>query len=355
MVEKRDTICVAMRKVLGVLFLLLSAVLGVAVLFTWSIRTSLLTSEPWKASLREARAYDRLLVEALPEIVADKVVTDNVLEKAPLTPSDLIAVAQSTLTATFLQEQVEHALDAAFALAQGRTTLASSEFVIPLQDIKRRLPIAVQDRLVARLQALPICTTAQVKDFDKFKTLTDALPPCRPKGLDVQAIVRDSLKVEEITANIPATYDVIAELQKQRTADGKTQTPAQQVAAVQEQVQFAFRIHWYVTLAWIALLLGLGALFIPHWRRVVQWFAVGLFIPCALLVVGTLVGRGVLPDHFTASDRPTQVLANIAQPVAASLVHAASFRLLVVGGSGAALAAVLFTLAYAFPRQRLKG
>lgn len=343
-----------MRKVLGVLFIFISTVVGVGVLLGWGIRTSLFSSEPWKAGLREARVYDRLLVEALPEIVSEKFVTESVLANAPLTSNDLVAVAQATITPAFLQQQVERGLDVAFALVLGRATLASTDFVIPLQDIKRRLPVAVQERLVARVQALPVCTSDQLKDFEKFKTLTGALPPCRPKGLDVQAIVRDSLKIDEIAANIPATYNVVAELQKQRTTDSQAKTPAQQVAAVQSQAQFIFQIHGYLTLAWIVLLLGLGALFIPHWRRVVQWFAVGLFIPSTLLIVGTLIGRGKLPDHFTASDRSAQVLVNIVQPVAASLVHTASLRLLIVGGTGVALAVILFTLAYSFARRRLK-
>lgn len=345
---------IRMRKVLGVFFILLSTILGVGVLLGWSIRTTLLSSEPWKASLREARVYDRLLVEALPEIVADKLVTDNVLEKAPLTPNDLVAIAQGTISTSFLQQQIEHGLDVAFDLLHSQTTLASTDFVIPLQDIKRRLPIAVQERLVARVQALPVCTSAQLKDFEKFKSLTDALPPCRPKGLDVQAIVRDSLKVDQITENIPATFDISAELQKQRTTDGKAKTLEQQVAAVQEKVQFIFQTHGYLTLTWVVLLLGLGALFIPHWRRVVQWFAVGLFIPSLFVTIGTLVARGMLPDHITVADRQAQVLVTILQPVLASLVQTTSLRTLLISGACAAGAVVTFILAYSFPRQRLK-
>ncbi|MEK7640032.1 MAG: hypothetical protein AAB424_02755 [Patescibacteria group bacterium] len=343
-----------MRKVLGVLLILISTIVGVVVLLGWGIRTSLLSSAPWKAGLRETRVYDRLLVEALPEIVAEKMVTDNVLEKAPLTPNDLVAIAQGTLSASFLQQQLERGLDVAFDLLHSRTSLSTTNFIIPLQDVKRQLPIAAQERLVARVQALPICVADQLKDFEKFKSLTDALPPCRPKGLDVAAIVRDSLKIDEITANIPATYDVVVELQKQRTADSNVKTPAQQIVAVQEQAKFIFQIHWYLTLAWIVLLLGLGALFIPHWRRVVQWFAVGLFIPSMLLIVGTLIGKGMLPNHFTVSDRSAQVLANIAQPVAASLVHTVSLHMFMYSGAAAALAVILFTLAYSFAHRRLK-
>ena len=220
-----------MRKVLGVLLILISTIVGVVVLLGWGIRTSLLSSAPWKAGLRETRVYDRLLVEALPEIVAEKMVTDNVLEKAPLTPNDLVAIAQGTLSASFLQQQLERGLDVAFDLLHSRTSLSTTNFIIPLQDVKRQLPIAAQERLVARVQALPICVADQLKDFEKFKSLTDALPPCRPKGLDVAAIVRDSLKIDEITANIPATYDVVVELQKQRTADSNVKTPAQQIVA----------------------------------------------------------------------------------------------------------------------------
>lgn len=404
-----------MRKVLGAFFILISTLIGTVVLLAWGIRTSLLVSEPWKASLREARVYDRLLVEALPEIVTDKSVADSVLQNAPLAPADLVSIAQETLTATFLQQQVEQGLDVVFNLLHGQA-LSSAKFVIPLQDIKRRLPIAVQERLVARVQALPICTDKQLQDFEKLKTLTSSLPPCRPKALDVQAIVRDSLKIDEITANIPATYDVIAELQKQRSnisndkeveqqtkdsgaatveqqqandlkvevktnsnkvdegaakkaaqqkVDGsaqkagdvqqKNQEPskpvAEQIASVQEKIQLAFRVHLYLTLAWVVLLLGLSALFIPHWRRVAQWFAVALFIPSTLLIAGTLFGKGKLPDHFTASDHTTQVLANIGQPVAAALVHVVTLRLLVLGGVGVAIAIIIFTLAYSFRRR----
>jgi len=345
-----------MRKFLGVLFLLISAVIGTVVLLVWGIRTSLLTSETWKASLREARVYDRVLVEALPEIASDESVTGNVLENAPLTTHDLVEIAQSTISADFLQQQVEYGFDAAFALVHGRATLASTSFVIPLQDIKRKLPIAVQEKLAARLQALPICTAEQLRDFEKFKSLNSALPPCRPKGLDVQSIVRDSLKIDEITANIPATFDVVAELQKQRSSDEQpsaetSKTLAEQVADVQAKVQLGFRLHLYLTLVWIALFLGAAALFIPHWRRVTQWFAVGLFIPCVLVVGGTLYARGLLPDHFTAADRTAQIMVNIGQPVAASLIHAASLRLLIIGGTGVALAIILFTLSYTFDRR----
>lgn len=343
-----------MRKILGVLFVLLSTVLGIAVLLGWSIRTSVLSSEPWKAALREARVYDRLLVEALPEIANESFTTAGVLENAPVTPADIVAVAQGTISAPFLQEQVERALDVAFDVLQSRTTLAAADLVIPLQDIKRKLPLAVRERLVARVQALPICTTAQLKDFEKFKSLTDALPPCRPKGLDVQAIVRDSLKVEQITENIPATFDVAAELQKQRAADGSATGVAEQVALVQEKAQFIFQTHGYLTLAWIVLLLGLGALFIPRWRRSVQWFAIGLFIPSALVCIGTLIARGMLPENFIVADRQAQLLINIGQPVLAALVHTTSVRTLLISGACVAVAAAAFVLSFSFSRQRLK-
>lgn len=343
-----------MRKILGVFFVLLSTVVGVGVLLGWSIRTTLLSSEPWKASLREARVYDRLLVEALPEIASESFTTEGVLENAPVTPADIVAVAQRTITASFVQAQVERGFDVVFDLVHNRSTLATTSFVIPLQDVKRMLPSAVQERLVARVQALPMCTAAQVKDFEKFKTLTDALPPCRPKGLDVQAIVRDSLKVDEIAENIPATYDVGAELLKARQVGGNVQSIEQRIAMVQEKAAFILQIHGYLTLAWVVLLLGLGALFIPHWRRVVQWFAIGLFVPSAIVTVGTLVARGMLPDRITVADRQAQVLVNILQPVLASLVHTTSLRVLLMGGACVAGAIVAFVLAFAFPRQRLK-
>ncbi len=344
-----------MRKFLGVLFIVVTTVLGLVLGVVWSVRTSLIgSSAPITTALRNGRVYDRALNELLPQFVNDPSRTGSILANVPVSAADLTTIVQQTITANYLQQQVERSLGVAFDVVYGRTNVQTMDFVIPLQDVKRRLPIAIQDRLAAELRALPVCATDQLADYQKRKDLNSALPPCLPKGTDVQQLIAQSGKITDITKNIPETLDVGNAL---RTAqpDSSGHTPEQSVEKIQSAVRLGMRGLWGVTVLWLLIVLGTAALFIPHWRRVLQWLGASLACASTLFLAGTIVGWQAVPKTLTAHDQFGQVIVTIFQPVGRELVGDVYHRMLLIASLGIILAIASFVAAYFLPNaKRLK-
>jgi hypothetical protein len=358
-----------MRKTIGVLFIIISLVLGIVVYFAWGVQTTLLKSEPWKASLREAKVYDRVLSDLTTRAINDPKQFGEVTGNSPLTAADISGIAQSVIPPAFLQEQVERTLDLVFDIVSSKVAFQQAQLVIPLQDIKHRLPVAVQDVLVKKIRALPICKAKQISEFEKYKSLEVSLPPCRPSNLDPQTIVGEAGKFDEVTKQIPDTIDLVAELKKQNAkpkescpnSDPKKQEKAEpckistpvdfneQIDKVQEIYSISQKVIYAASLIWVLFLIGTFLIFLPYPRRGFHWFAIALFCPSAVILASAIVGLHQLQAvQLSSPDPAQQFLQQLLFPVVKNLGSSLANKIETFAVIGIITAIVSFIVAFAF-------
>jgi len=356
-----------MRKFLGVLFILLATLVSIPVMLAWTVRTTLLTSGPWKSALAEARVYDRALQELPVIILSDPEKLGKAVAQTPLPAADIAGAIQAILPATFVQTQVEKALDLGFALLHGTVRWADASLIVPLQDIKRRAPVEIENLLVKRVQALPTCTASQLKAFQQRQDLAGGLPPCKPKGVDARALVSASVPVKDLASAIPDTFDVVAEVKKsaaknQNCPTGDVQAsaytgnapgcaPQKDIATVLDEVHAkrdqAFAIHLAATLLVVLFLLGTFLLFLPRLRLSFRWFGAGLFIVGLLNLALAIAGRTQLSRSLPApADQLGQALMSIFLPVGRNLGSQLVDRLTLYAGAAIGLGIIAFAVSY---------
>lgn len=325
-----------MRKFLGVVLIIMGVFTSIPALVLWSVRGTLLTSQPWKDALVEARVYERALDELPVVILSNQKNLGEAVAATPLSAADMAGAVQAIVPASLLQDTVEQSLDLLFALVRNETQWANATLVVPLQDIKRRAPIEIQELLVEKIKALPTCTDAQSKAFEQRKALDGVLPPCKPKGLDVRALVTASVPVREITKEIPDALDLVAEIKKSATKQQPCPSGQFQAAAftnsascespaniaeiidtAQDEVATGFQLHLLLTIVSAAFFLGAFLIFLPRLRTSFRWFGVGIFITGLLNVSLAVVGQILIQrDMPQPTDQLGQAVLSIFAPVA---------------------------------------
>ncbi len=358
-----------MRRFWGVTIIAVLTVVGTLALLGWSIRTTALRTAPWKAALRDGRVYDRLITETFSSLVRDPGAFGQVFQNTPLSADDLTGLAQEVLTADYLQTQTENGLDVLFTLPYKRTGLAEATWVIPLHDIKRRLPNAVAEVIEKKLAKLPVCTDKQLDAFEQEKKLTDGFPSCLPKGVTAKSIVTQAGIAEHIASSIPENVDVAAELRNRtykkvqcvQTAPGDaTQGCApeevsfnvqSQVQGIQDAFRYLQTVHWTLTILALALLAGIFTIFLPHLRRSTWWLGLAIAIPSLVVLGIASLGSALLVSVRPGGNDPAEkFIQSLVVPVAQSIGAAAAERALVFGGIGLAVGVACCIVAFAFPK-----
>jgi hypothetical protein len=361
-----------MRKTIGVFFIIISFFLGLVVFVAWGVRTTVLQNEPWKASLREAKVYDRILSDLATRAINDPKQFNGVSGNSPLTAEDISSIAQTVIPPTFLQAQVERTVDLIFAVVSNKTSFEQAQLIIPLQDIKRRLPVAVQEVLVKKIQNLPICTAKQLSEFEKLKSLEGSLPPCRPSNLDPQKIVGEAMKFDEVTKQIPDTIDLVAEIrkqdskaddsclssdpkQKENTEPCKNSTPLnleKSINKIQEIYTISQNVLYVIGLLWALFLIGTFLIFLPHPRRGFHWLAIAIFCPSVAVVIGAILGlRRLQALQLSSADPAQQFFQQLFFPVVKNLGALLANRLETFAVIGIITAIVSFTVAFCFVKS----
>ncbi len=364
-----------MRKFFGVLCIILGLLTSMPVLVVSSLRSTLLHSAPWKSALVEARVYERALDELPVIIFSDPKSLGEAVTSTPLSAADMAAVVKAVIPKSLLQQTVEQSVDVTFALIHGETQWEHASLIVPLQDIKNRAPGEIQNILVKKIQALPMCTEAQLKTYEQRKGLDGVLPPCKPKGADVGAIVRASVPLQEIQKAIPESVDVIAEIRKeagkQQPCGGSTTVqasayaenqPCQQpqdiagtITKVQDITTRAFQYHLLLILVSIAFFVGSFLIFLPNLRQSFRWLGVGIGLAGLSNLSLALEARTLLSQNVTEpTDQLGQALQSIFLPVGRNLGSQLLQRYLLEALCILLLGIIFFAISYAWKPKPAK-
>lgn len=333
-----------MRTALSTIVALLAVLLGIPVLLAWGVRTTVLTSAPWQDALRQARVYDRLYEELLPELIGTTQQEHESFSRIPLSTDDFVDIVRAAVPQAFVQEHAERMLAIAFDVLTQRTSADALTYTIPLHDVQRRVPIAVQEKLVEKLDALPACTDALLREYEARKSLEDVLPPCIPEGTNVRALVTTALPAEQIAADIPASLDIAHELRALQSDGGRSGMDV--LRRVQEGARQVLLVHVVLTVLLVVLVMGAGALQLPRARRAWQWVGVTAF----LVGAGALsVARWseTLPAQVRSAGEGSETFVDILQPALEAVVVHVATRAQLLGLIVASTGVALFVLAYA--------
>jgi len=331
---------------------LLSTVLGIVVMLVWSVRVSLLSSQPWKNAFQQSKIYENILPDIITEAYNNPDTKKSITSDFPITSAELTDLLNATVPSNFLQTQVEKTLDLIFSLVTGKASLDTAKLEIPLQDIKNRLPVAAKELLIKKIKALPICTSQQINQFAKNNQLT-SLPSCRPKELDARAVVDESFSLAEVTDKIPDSVDLVAEIKKSSNNSSGQESPVQTVEKVQGMVELVFGLHLLVAIIWVILLLGLFAIFLPILRRSFHWFSIGLFIPTFILLIVSLVAKGqVVRIALPGSDSNSAILTKYFEPIFQNLGGQLITQLQIFALVGVIVSIVAFVIQFAWAPKK---
>lgn len=285
------------RRGLAVVLAIPLPALLLAVLVFWHVEGTFLSSEFWKGQLRQADMY-RFLTEELPGTLLEE--ADTFQEDAPLTGEDVAVLIRDVVPPSWLQEQVEGALDQLFPFLTGDT--GGFTIVIDLRDRKTALAESAGRFLEAKYLALPTCGPQEVP-------LGGGLPRCRPTGVPgLEALVASGLRVslrEEINRTLRDSFTLTdADLRRELPNVEDTRLALKQA----QRASLYLGIGLALWLLVVGLLGGRGL-----WGRV-QWCGVVATL-CALFALGaTLASRRLLDvaaDSMTLETIPAVMEAKV--------------------------------------------
>lgn len=139
----------------------------------------------------------------------DRTLKDAAGSGSTLNQPEVQDVIKKTFTPALAKSITEEVIDGTSDWLSGQTDKPS--FIIDLTPVKQTLAEESGNALVNRLNNLPVCTTAQLReitpDTDPFTI------PCRPAGIDIngerQKIVQEILNNKELFADPIITADTI--------------------------------------------------------------------------------------------------------------------------------------------------
>jgi len=159
---------IILRRAAAVILIAPFVVLLLLQIIGQTMNGSLLSPAFLKEQLVSNDAYAFAMREAVPQELR---ANSSALQDLPLTAEEIVGLVQATISESFLQEQVEVAIDAALPYIAGRTD--AFDLTVPLKERKQVFELALATLLIRKYDALPPC--ARLADFQ----IAQQFPRCR--------------------------------------------------------------------------------------------------------------------------------------------------------------------------------
>lgn len=268
------------RKFFSVIFSLLFVVVFLFFLIILSLKLSVFNPEFIKNSFIKADLYNSILDEGVGALL--KTVEANAqFGLGPLKAEDISLILKSSISANWLEQQSESAIDNYFNFVYGKTD--KLEIILPLVEVKKSLSQNIEQGLKDKLKNLPKCTNEQLNKLQSeegFKSIN-----CRPAGMDANAISQELSK--EITgeggliSQLPDNYNLTEKINK---------NPAK-TEAMQRFYKIFTLIFKALLLASSIILAILALINIKYFPGLLKWLATPLMIPSLIIFILALAGK----------------------------------------------------------------
>ncbi|HTE57405.1 MAG TPA: hypothetical protein VK694_01585 [Verrucomicrobiae bacterium] len=262
-------------------------------------------------------------------------------EDIPIGDAAVQQAIKKSITPEFAQSTAEQIVDGTYTWLDGRADKPT--FHIDLAPVKQNLANNVGDAALQRLQGLPVCTTAQLRQVDP-NNIDPFNLPCRPPGIDPQAekqkLVGEALNSDDFLKDSTVSADNLKQ-------EGETTSPFEKLSIIPKAFQFSRIAPW--VLGVLGLLAGAGVVFWDRDRRhglkvlARTFLIVSILLLISALITKFIIGRTSADSLGTTAATQTstlyiiRTLANTFNNVL--FVFATVYGVLGVGG----LAALHFT------------
>ncbi len=333
-----------MRTFLAIMLLVVLIPTVFVVALVTSIQTNLLQASFFKGILAHERVYDLAFQEADRRILAFSL-ADNPI----VTGADVQTLVPKIIAKPWLQMTVEGVLDQFFAWLRDPSD-QPLRLLVDLRDPKERIVREAEPLFVAKLAAIPVCTTRESKEGALCRPAALTLDAYRQQllhaGFDIPGLVKqlsdtvDVAQPEKIqlfaTAGLPGQQPASSSPEEQ-TPPGPSSAKGQNnfsIERMKQGYQMLPRIIGYAWLAVAVLVLLYFLLILRGLRRTVRWVGV-LFVCVGVLPLATaLASRPVLNRLIEPNLRLTGDAAQFAPTVFDAIEYARGtlFGPLLVGG-----------------------
>lgn len=241
------------------------------------------TPDTIKETLAESKIYDSVAEGLVDQATksTQKPPEARQPDEVPLDEAVVREVATKVITPEKLQGYAEQIVDGTYNWLEGEVD--QPDYNLDLSTLKLDLGNTVGDVAVQRVQSLPVCTTAQLRQMDPGSIDPFTLP-CQPPGINLQA-ERQKL-VDEITKDDEVLEGNVTADDTKSEETG--QTPFEKLGFVPTLFQWSQKGPWIFGV--LGLLAAAGIIFLNDDRRKgIKQVSKTLLITGVVLLVGIAV------------------------------------------------------------------
>ncbi len=285
------------------------------------------TAQRIKVALVKSNVYNTFVDSALDKAKESQNNQSSTEVNISLADPIVREAAKKAVTPQLLQTSSESAIDGIYGWLHQKTT--QPKFVIDLTEAKQTFATTVSNSLATRIEALPICTIAQLRSLD-VNNLDLFTLPCRPPGVDIaaqrQKVVDDIVNNKDFLKDTVITADNLPK-------DEQGRTTAQQLSDVPKVFRLTMVTPWLLGVVIILCIIGVVVLFDDKRRAIrslwITFLSVGLVLLLSFGLTDWIIKKAAINQSATASGDFSQSGLLLAKSLAAD-VNAVTLRFVIV-------------------------
>lgn len=268
------------RKFFSLVFCFLFVPIFLVFLIALSLKFSLLNSDFLKNTFIKADLYNSILDDGASSLL--KTVEKNAqFGLGPLNAEDISLILKSSISAGWLQNQTETAIDNYSSFAYGKTD--KLEIILPLIDFKKSLSQNIEQNLINKLENLPNCTNEQLKQLQSEEGLKSI--NCKPAGTNTKEIS------ESLTKDITGKGGLISQLPDNYNLTEKISANPAKTEALQRFYKIFNLIFKALLLASSIILAIIALINIKYFPGMLKWLCIPIMIPSLIILILGLTGK----------------------------------------------------------------
>ncbi len=269
-----------MRRFLAIILILVFVIVTPAALALQSVKSTLLNPDILKQKLRDHKVYDESITIALDELKKN---TSLVNDIPFFSSDDMVRIVKSIITSAWLQTQTESTIDTFFAWLGSKQDIRTVNIVIPLGDIKERTTGILTTEVQSRLNALPVCTPAELASGDQSLLVTRDV--CLPPGVSVDNALKD-MHIATFIDQIPdaLTLQELISSQNDHQGISSADRTFSQMNRARDRISQGIEALKTLFVVLLMILLLIGALTMTSAKSFFGWVGFPLFLVGAILV-----------------------------------------------------------------------
>ncbi|OGY32813.1 MAG: hypothetical protein A3A57_00015 [Candidatus Woykebacteria bacterium RIFCSPLOWO2_01_FULL_41_12] len=253
-------------------------------LFAQAALVSLLNPNLYKESLEKTNAYERILKQALPEVI-DQFPKESESVLSLLNKKEAETLLSKSIKPENLQELTENSIDQILSYLNSKSE--GVKLTYNLKQYKNSFASNLKSLIMAKLGGLPICTSKQIQSLEEN---TEQFPTCKLKGQTGAGLYSELGLEKEIIQGIRSlpdeimiTLDKVSVKPKGALNIKPNESPISGLTGANENIMIISKIRTFALVISAVIMLLIILFRLPSWRSIFSWLG------SALLIGGTTV------------------------------------------------------------------